>query len=191
MSTSKISLKKKFLLSSGVLAVALCLVQPALANSRTDGQLIVAAISDETKAAATAQPALDPHYNEPADVAGAADTVLFAFGLAKTGYWVGFALALSQLLIFVIKRVQTLSVKMKKYGTFIVLGLSAVAGLLSLVVGGMNWPTAALVFLGTLAPKIINDLLTEAGITPNTKDKDGNPLNPPAPPAEPPAPATP
>lgn len=135
----------------------------------------VAAAPAATTAVASDASALDPRYQEPHNYAEAADEVMFSVQLYKTGYWVGFALAISQLLIFVMKRLEQTYAKVKKYGTFVVLGLSAVAGLLSLVVGGMKWPEAILVFLGTVAPKVLADLLTELGITPHTKNPDGTP----------------
>ena len=154
------------------LLASLLLATPVLANDNTR-YLTVVAIADVQPAPAPV-PAVAT-YPEPTTVSEAADDVLLAVKLAKTGYWMAFALVLSQLLIFAMKRISVTSAKMKKYGTFVVLGLSAIAGFLSLTAGGMRWQEALLVFLSTVAPKILNDILTEIGMTPHQKNPDGTP----------------
>lgn len=144
----------------------------AVAQVSSQHTVIVAAIADSE-----ATP-IDPRYQEPQDYASAADQLLLSIQLAKTGYWVGLALAASQLLIFVMKKLEKTYAIVKKYGAYVILGLSAVAGLLSLVVGGMRWPEAIIVFLGTVAPKLLNDLLSEAGVLPHRLNPDATPVAP-------------
>lgn len=163
------------ILSTLAVGSLLAVAVPAVADEVAAAPAPAAAA---TTAVASDASGLDPRYNEPKDFGEAADTAMFSVQLYKTGYWIGLALAISQLLIFVMKRLEQTYAKVKKYGTFIVLGLSAVAGLLSLVVGGMSWPEASLVFLGTVAPKILADLMTELGITPHKKDESGAPVQP-------------
>lgn len=179
------SLSRK-LISSLILGAVLATALPVLADQAAVTAVAQVDAKVATEAATTAGAALDPRYGEPGDLVQAGDAVMFGLQLGKTGYWLGLALVVSQLLIFIAKRLPKTNASFKKYGTLFVLFASAVVGLLSLVVGGMKWPEAVLVFLGTVAPKVLADLLTEIGVTPHRDP----PVDAP-PPAEPPAPVVP
>jgi ABC-type glucose/galactose transport system permease subunit len=119
---------------------------------------------------------------EPQTYTEAGNDVIAAVRLYKTGYWVGLALVVSQLLVFAMKRIEQVQPQFKKYGTTIILGLSAVTAFLGFLVGGHSVPETVLLFLGTAAPKLLADVMTELGVTPHRDD-----AAPVAPPAAPPA----
>ena len=105
---------------------------------------------------------LDPRYNEPKDIPAAIANAPFLVELGKSGMWLGFALVIIQTIIFVLKQLKDkFGAVMKKWGTLIVLVLSGAAALLASVVGGLSWPMSVMVFLGTVAPKLIVDIMNE------------------------------
>lgn len=79
----------------------------------------------------------------------------------KLGEWMLLALAITQLLIRVLKNKDVTKTIMPQYGTLVVLTLCAVSSVLSAVVGGMNPVEAALIFVLTGAPKWFHDTRLE------------------------------
>ena len=97
----------------------------------------------------------------PTDLNSAVNDLGLLVQLGKAGSWVAFSLVVSQVLIFVVKSFGPTSGVMNAWGSMIVTVLSAVAGLLASLVGGLPLTQALLVVLATGLPKLLNDMKAE------------------------------
>lgn len=83
--------------------------------------------------------------------------------LARTFYWIGFAVCLSQLVLFLLKHVHTTFNWIERYGTAALIILGTGVAALAITVGRLMWFDALVVFSATMAPKIVHDLVKELG----------------------------
>lgn len=105
----------------------------------------------------------------PDDVEGLTETVRKAITSFENGSWLLFAIAVIQVLMFTIKRLRPTKWIAKAHGTAVVLSLSAVASVLSLVVGGASPIGAIIIFLGSSGTKVLHDIAHKLGILDHKK----------------------
>ena len=84
-----------------------------------------------------------PEITSAADLAAQTDT---AVNFVKTGQWAGIVMLFLQLAIFIMKKISVVKPWFKKWGPGIVLILSAGASFCALMVAGIRWYEALLVF---------------------------------------------
>lgn len=82
----------------------------------------------------------------------------------KLGAWVAGSLALIQLAVKLVKVSAGFSSVMKKYGKLVIMILSAVGAVLAMVVGGVSWMDAGVMFLVNNMASFVHDLMTEVGM---------------------------
>ena len=116
----------------------------------------------------------DPSKSDPYVVDDTEDIVRLVpllIDAAKTGQWVLFTVILLQVLIFVLKKVKFPF--MKTHGAAVVVILSGVAAALTKVLGGVDWITAATVFVVNSLTPVVYDYLKQSGVLPSG-DTDTN-----------------
>lgn len=110
-----------------------------------------------------------PDVNTPKteEIGGVVETLSKSW---SSGSWVIFSLAVTQLLMYLFKRVDLTRVIIKEHGSLVITVLSSVAGVLSMVVSGANWSYALTVFAFTAFPTILHDIAHKVGLLEHRHD---------------------